>query len=230
MLRRNHITDVFPHLCPTRPSGEIMPVDDQQAELFCESSRFVSCVGWRVMDIDVSPDIPSRRRVFVDPRGASPEASAIGGVHLNVEPWRSGIAMLICWRKFAEPCPEQITLCRSVSAATRWHPFPNVHWEEVTLGKSPANKSDGGDDIRHALKDGNCINISCVPGHKRFLIGQRQGRRETPEILLGVPTYMMRVWATIIPRREYEERDPGIHAGLNRFQSPPLNIRGGCLL
>src|ERR1051325_10814497 len=45
-LRRDHITDVFPHLCPAEPGGKLPPVDPVQVERFLDGLAGFRVLPW----------------------------------------------------------------------------------------------------------------------------------------------------------------------------------------
>ncbi len=134
-LRRHRITDVFPHLCPVEPTGQLPPVNPVQVERFLDALN-----GTRVMPWIGGPNGTSAR--LTDSRWRTAFASSarelltvhprFAGVHLNIEPLPSGDRdFLLLLDELRRVLPRGKVL--SVAAyppPTRWHPFPEVHWEE----------------------------------------------------------------------------------------------------
>jgi hypothetical protein len=63
----HNIVDVFPHLCPCQPTGEIAAVDPQQTRQFLlimDNMRVIPWVGG-VLDVHVFPNSSPWRRRFV---------------------------------------------------------------------------------------------------------------------------------------------------------------------
>lgn len=96
--RDNGIRDLYPHLTPTQPSGAVAASDDAQIERFLDHSN-----GLRVL-----PWIGGRRDKHIEPNDAATAGRFVAsvselmrrhprlaGVHLNVEPWKSGDAGML---------------------------------------------------------------------------------------------------------------------------------------
>lgn len=233
-LKKQHITDVFPHLCPTRPDGAIMPVDDRQTEMFLKEFQGFRVLPWvgGVIDADVTPDIPKRRKVFVKSiADLLRRHPTLAGVHLNVEPWPSGHAnMLVLLEEIRAAMPKGKLL--SVAAyppPTYWHPFPEVHWDEAYF-KEVAKRVDQMAVMMYdaAQKDGKLYQYLMRSWTRQILdwTADLDGHK-SPSILLGVPTYDD---AGVGYHRPEVENLPnallGIHAGLGSYKTLPAHYQG----
>jgi len=235
LMKRNGVRDIFPHLCPTTPKGEIMPVDDRQTEVLLREAGNIRVLPWvgGVLDADVSPDIASRRQTFTRSiRALLLRHPKLAGVHLNVEPWPSGNKnMLVLLDEIRQALPPGKLL--SVAAyppPTRWHPFPEVHWEEDYF-KQVASRVDQMAVMMYdtALKDPKLYQHLMRGWTQQILDWSAQAKRP-PEILLGVPTYDD---AGVGYHNPDVENLPfalmGIHAGLASYPKPPAHYAGAAV-
>ena len=135
-LREHGITDVFPHLCPAEPNGDLPPVDARQVETFLDVFEGFRVLPWigGPNGVSARPSDLKWRKHFVDKvRGLLETHPRFAGVHLNIEPLPSGdrdfIALL---QEVRAGLPRgRILSVAAYPPPTRWHPFPDVHWEEV---------------------------------------------------------------------------------------------------
>ncbi len=142
----NHLTDVFPHLCPCEISGALPPVDDAQVERFLEA--LPNC---RVMPWIGGPSPSPARYVDADWRAAFCQSirallaahPRLAGIHLNIEPMASGdAAYLTLLDELHRALPAgKILSIAAYPPPTRWHPFPDVHWNEAYF-REVAKRSD----------------------------------------------------------------------------------------
>jgi len=236
-LRRHHVTDVFPHLCPTTTTGEVMPVDAGQTERFLDELTGFRVLPWvgGVMDGDVTPDIPRRRKLFVQSIATLLRRHPrLSGVHLNVEPWPSGhrsMLTLLDDIRAALP-PGKILSVAAYPPPTHWHPFPEVHWEEAYF-KEVAKRVDQmavmmydtsirhGKLYQHVMRSWTrqVLDWTSTPGVER-----------PPAILLGVPTYDDAGSGYHDPKVENTANALlGIHGGLNDYPSLPPHYQGAAV-
>ena len=135
LLRRNGITDVFPLVAPAGQSGRLPLVDHEQAERFLDGLAgfrvmpWVGCVVGKIR----RPDDPNWRATFVGSLAALIHMHPrLAGIQLNLEPCPSGnrafLALLDELRQ-ALP-PGKLLSVAAFPPPTRWHPFPEVHWQE----------------------------------------------------------------------------------------------------
>jgi hypothetical protein len=145
-LRRNHILDVFPHLCPSSPYGKLPEVNDAQVE------RFLSAFdGFRVMPWIGAPAGPSARTsnakwcaAFIgDITNLLATHPRFAGVQINIEPLTSGDKDFLNLLEQIHAALPKGTLL-SVAAyppPTRWQPSAEVHWDKAYFGEV-AKRSD----------------------------------------------------------------------------------------
>lgn len=233
-LRQRHITDVFPHLCPTRLTGEIMPVDDAQTERFLQEFQGFHVLPWvgGIMDSDITPDIPKRRQAFVDSIASLLQKHPqLAGIHLNVEPWPSGNrSMILLLQEIRNIMPKDKTL--SVAAyppPTRWHRFSTVHWEEAYF-KEVAGHVDQMAVMMYdtSLWDGKLYQALMRSWTREILDWtSAMGSQKPPAILLGVPTYDDAGVGYHDPKVEsLTNALLGIHSSLNGYPSLPASYQG----
>jgi hypothetical protein len=226
-LRRHHITDIFPHLCPAGPNGHLPPIDYAQAERFLDA-----LAGFRVMPWIGGPNGATVR--LHDPKWRSAFAAEVrslllahprfAGVQVNIEPLPNGDTNFLALLDELRPAlPEGKAL--SVAAyppPTRWHPYPDVHWDENYFRQVASRCDqmavmmyDAGQRIPKAYQ-------SLMADWTREVLAWSGGK----SVLLGVPTYDD-------PDVDYHRPDvenltnalPGVHRGL-AGQDLPANYQG----
>jgi hypothetical protein len=134
-LRRHHITDVFPHLCPAEPMGSLPPIDAKQTEQFLDIFSGFRVLPWTggPNGSSVRANEPRWRAAFITGVSALIEQHPrLAGVHLNVEPLPSGdMDFILLLKELRAALPrEKLLSVAAYPPPTRWHPFPDVHWEE----------------------------------------------------------------------------------------------------
>lgn len=135
LLRQHHIKDVFLHLCPSDPYGNLPEVDNAQTE------RFLAAFSdFRVMPWIGAPAGPSARTASAKWRASFVQSitnllnahPAFAGVQINIEPLSSGDKdFLVLLDQIHAALPKGKLL--SVAAyppPTRWQPTLEVHWDE----------------------------------------------------------------------------------------------------
>lgn len=137
MLADKGITDLFPHLAPTRPNGKLPGHDDAQLERFLSAAeqhgqRVIPWLGG-VFELHCHPANAKWRARFIESIVALlGDHPRLAGVQLNIEPWPSGDPdCLLLLEELRAALPEDRVL--SVAAyppPTRWQPTPEVHWDE----------------------------------------------------------------------------------------------------
>lgn len=222
LLRSNHITEVFPHLCPASLTGALPAVDHVQAERLLDVLS-----GLRVMPWIGGPNggsVPLKdqewRQTFTSEiRSLFDRHPRFAGVHLNVEPLPSGDAdFLNLLDDVRAALPEGKLL--SVAAyppPTRWHPFEDVHWNE--------------EYFREVAKRSNQLAVMMydtairVPKSYQQLMADWTEEvlawSEGKSVLLGVPTYSDAGVGYHHPHVEnITNALRGIHQGLSRLPLP----------
>jgi hypothetical protein len=135
LLKQQHVKDIFPHLCPSDPYGNLPAINDAQAERF-----LAQLSDFRVMPWIGGPAGPSTRysnakwrttfiREITNMLSAHP---GFAGVQINVEPLTSGDKdFIILLEQLHAALPKGKLL--SVAAyppPTRWQRSSDVHWDE----------------------------------------------------------------------------------------------------
>ncbi len=226
-LRRHHITDVFPHLCPADSTGRIPAVDAAQVERFLDAFT-----GFRVLPWiggpnggDVRLDDEKWRAQFVsDARGLLSAHPRLAGVQVNVEPLPSGdtnFLKLLAEIRAALPAGKLLSIA-AYPPPTAWHCFPEVHWEE-TYFRAVARRSD---QMAVMAYDAG----QSIPKTYQKLMADWTEEiltwSEGKELLVGVPTYADANVGYHDPRVEnLTNALLGIHRGLSR-RLVPENYRG----
>lgn len=135
-LRRHHITDVFPHLCPAEPDGKLPAVDSAQVERFLDAFEGYRVLPWiggpvgssvRLNQLKWRIAFASNVQKFIlaHPR--------LAGVQINVEPLPSGdpdFLSLLAELHAVLP-PGKLLSIAAYPPPTRWHPYADVHWDET---------------------------------------------------------------------------------------------------
>jgi len=217
-LRRRGIKDVFPHLCPAEPTGHLPAVDARQVEQFLEMFSEFRVMPWigGPNGSSVRANSGKWREAFVaDIRELLAQHPRLAGVHLNVEPWRSGdkdFLVLLDAVRAALP-PGKLLSLAAYPPPTRWHRFPDVHWEEDYF-REVARRCD---QLAVMMYDAG----QRIPKtYQRLMADWTREVLEWSEgkaILLGVPTYDDAGVGYHDPRVEnLRNALLGIHTGLAR--------------
>lgn len=226
-LRRHHITDVYPHLCPAEPTGELPPVDANQVETFLDAFREFRVLPWvggpHGSNVRLH-DLKWRAAFIKNVRELLTKHPRFAGVHLNVEPLPSGdkdFLLLLDELRSALP-PGKILAVAAYPPPTRWHPFPDVHWDEAYF-RQVAKRCD---QIAVMMYDAS----QKIPKTYQKLMADWTREvlewNEGKAILLGVPTYED---AGVRYHHANVENLTnalfGIHRGLSR-NAIPVNYQG----
>lgn len=226
-LRRHHITDVFPHLCPADSTGAIPSVDPVQVERFLDAFT-----GFRVLPWIGGPnggevrldDGKWRARFASELRALFAAHPRLAGVQVNVEPLPTGdtnFLKLLTEIRAALPAGKLLSIA-AYPPPTIWHRFPEVHWEKAYF-REVARRSDQMAVMAYDAGQG-------IPKTYRGLMADWTEEilawSEGKEILIGVPTYADHNVGYHDPRVEnLTNALLGIHQGLSRHPVPP-NYRG----
>ncbi len=192
-LQRNRIRTVYPHLCPAQMNGRIAPYDAEQVERFLDHTQKYDIVAmpWigGVFEGSARVHDPQWRRNFVDSvEELVKNHPRIAGVQVNIEPMPSGNTDFLLLLDELRPALDG----RSLSVAaypppTKWHPFPDVHWEPEYLHEV-AGRSD---QVAVMMYD------TAIKFEKFYILLMKQWTKElidavaetNCELLLGVPAY-----------------------------------------
>jgi hypothetical protein len=93
LLKSNHITDVFPHLCPADPFGKLPDSDSRQIERFLNAFEGFRVIPWigGPSGAQVRVDDEKWRSKFINSiTNLIREHPRLAGVQLNIEPMSSG--------------------------------------------------------------------------------------------------------------------------------------------
>jgi len=228
LLANHGVKYVYPHLCPCAPGGRIAQVDPSQTERFLDHFADFAVLPWigGVLDVHCSPESPQWRMNFVssvvDLLDSHPR---LAGVHLNIEPMPTGNQRFLeLLEEIRQAMPDKKIL--SVAAyppPTRWHPFPNVHWDEPYF-RQVARRVD---QLACMMYDTG-IKLPKLYQHVMSawtadVITWSDGT----QVLLGVPAYDDPGTGYHYPKVEnLRNALRGIHAGLGCFQTLPDNYAG----
>ena len=226
-LRRHHITDVFPHLCPAEPDGNLPPVDAAQVERFLDGFA-----GFRVLPWIGGPNGTSARLQKSEWRAAFTANvqklvaahPRLAGVQINLEPLPSGdpnFLRLLEELRLALP-REKLLSVAAYPPPTRWHPYKDVHWDDAYF-REVARCSD---QLAVMMYDAG----QRIPKAYQRLMADWTHEvlawSEGKHVLLGVPTYDDSGVGYHNPKVEnLPNALLGIHRGLSRAGSP-TNYQG----
>jgi hypothetical protein len=226
-LRRHHVTDVFPHLCPVELHGKLPAVDSEQTERFLDEFTGFKVMPWiggpsgavvRLYESKWRAEFAKNVRALLmaHPRFA--------GIHLNVEPLTSGdtnFLQLLTDLRAALP-PDKIISVAAYPPPTRWHPFEDAHWDEAYFREVSRHV----DQLVVMMYDAGQHNpktyVKLMADWTPEVLTWSSGK----SVLLGIPTYED-------PGVEYHYANVenitnallGIHRGLSR-QALPTNYQG----
>jgi hypothetical protein len=225
--RAQHITDLFPHLCPAAHTGEIPPVDDAQVQRFLAEFSGARVMPWiggpAVTRVDQSN--PQWRAKFAASATALlARHPGFAGVHLNVEPLTSGDRdFLVLLEELRAALPRgKILSLAAYPPTTIWQRIPAVHWDEPYFREVSRRV----DHLAVMMYD---TALRAPKLYQRLMADWTQEVlpwSEGKPVLLGVPTYED-------AHTEYHRPDVenlrnallGIHAGLQR-NALPANYQG----
>lgn len=129
------ITHLFPHVCPCDPSGALPPVDPDQTERFLNQFKDCKVIPWigGVLDAHCFPESVAWRSEFVASTvGLLRRYPGFSGIQVNIEPMPSGdpdFLLLLGELRAALPAGKILSVA-AYPPPTRWHPVPEVHWDE----------------------------------------------------------------------------------------------------
>lgn len=135
-LRRHHIRDIYPHVCPVQPDGKLPESDSKQVERFLNEFS-----GFRVFPWVGGPNGSAarltnkrwREQFVSEIRQMLDRYPTFAGVHLNVEPLSSGDEdyLHLLEEIRAKLPPGRLLSVAAYPPPTRWHPSADVHWDEA---------------------------------------------------------------------------------------------------
>lgn len=228
-LRANHIRDLYPHLCPCSKTGEIAPSDSAQVERFLDAFKGFRVMPWvgGVNGSDAMVSDAKWRSTFVQSCVLFlEEHPRLAGVHVNIEPVRSGskdYLLLLDEMKQNLP-PGKLLSIAAYPPPTRWQPSQDVHWDE-TYSREVARRVDQASVMMYdtSLRLPKFYQELMRDWTQKVLIWYA-GR----EVLLGVPAYEdPGVGYHDAQTENISNSLSGIHAGLNSPMQE--NYRGVCI-
>jgi len=231
LIKKQGMRFLFPHLCPCHPDGTIARVDPEQTERFLDHLSGFEVIPWigGVFQNHCTPARPGWRKNFVYSTLALFKAHPrLAGVQINIEPMPSGnpdFLLLLDELKAALP-PGKILSVAAYPPPTRWHPFPEVHWEEEYF-REVASRCD----LIAPMMYDTAIRFPKVYQQlmKSWTREVLEWSGETP-VLLGLPAYDDAGSGYHHPDVEnLEHALKGIHAGLAGFEKLPKNYQGVAL-
>lgn len=222
---------LFPHLCPCHPDGTIDKVDTAQTERFLDHFSAFEVLPWigGILDSHCSPDSPGWRKNFVTSTLSLLQAHPrFAGVQINIEPMPSGnpdFLKLLDELKAALPAGKILSVA-AYPPPTRWHPFPEVHWEEDYF-REVAKRCD----LIAPMMYDTALRFPKLYQHlmKSWTQEVIDWSGDTP-VLLGLPAYDDANTGYHRPDVEnLEIAIPGIHAGLSEYKNLPKHYFGVAL-
>jgi len=228
LLASHGMKYVFPHLCPSNPNGRIALVDPEQTERFLDHFEGFKVIPWigGVLGVQCKPESSKWRANFVSSAIELLQSHPrLAGVQINIEPMPTGNpGFLILLEDLRRVMPDRKIL--SVAAyppPTRWHPVPEVHWDESYFRQVSARA----DQLAVMMYD------TAIKWQKpyRHLMSEWTVEiliwGQESEVLLGLPVYDDAGVGYHHPRVENLSNSlMGIHAGLSRFQQRPAHYSG----
>jgi hypothetical protein len=227
-LRRHHITDIYPHLCPARRTGEIAAVDPAQAKQFIlmmDEFRIMPWVGGILGDHVKLASHQWQNKFVESVRDLLHTYPGLSGIHINIEPLPSGnTAFISLLRKLRRRMPSgKIISIAAYPPPTIYQRTSDVHWDE--------------DYYRDISREAHQMVVMMYDTSLRFQkLYQHLMKRWTREVLawsektdvlLGIPVYADHGVTYHHPRVENIRNSlAGIHAGLSQYKNLPGNYQG----
>lgn len=146
LCAQNHLSDLFPHLCPCDVTGNLPPVDNAQVERFLDvlpGCRVFPWVGGPSQMCARYAEADWRQTFCASIRTLLEAHPRLAGIHLNIEPLPSGDAAFLTLLEDIRRAlpPGKLLSIAAYPPPTRWHPFPSVHWDEAYF-REVARRSD----------------------------------------------------------------------------------------
>ncbi len=226
-FRKHGITDIFPHLCPSDIDGTLPATDAVQVEKFLDHFDGFRVMPWVGGPNGAGAQLSNSRwrvRFVAHVRRLLTRHPRLAGIHLNIEPLPSGdgdYLHLLDELRSALPNGKILSIA-AYPPPTRWHPFPDVHWDEQYF-REVAKRVD---QLAVMMYDAG----QKIPKTYRKLMSDWAVEvlrwSDNKPVLLGVPTYEDAAVDYHEPHVEnITNALSGIHAGLVRGGSP-ANFQG----
>lgn len=220
----NHLTDLFPHLCPCELNGALPAVNGTQTELFLDAltpaCRVLPWIGGPG-PFPARYENPEWRAAFCASVRSLLEAHPrLAGVQLNIEPLPSGNAeylKLLEELRAALP-PGKILSVAAYPPPTRWQPNPDIHWDEAYFRQVAVRV----DQLAVMMYD---TSIRLPKPYEKLMADWTEEILRWSEgkpVLLGLAAYDDAGVGYHHPEAENLAHGlAGIHAGLLRAKAPP---------
>ncbi len=227
-LRDHRIADVYPHLCPSSPQGDIAPVDGAQVERLLDATEGLRVMPWvgGAWGHQAHPEREGWRRRFAgsiaDLLRAHPR---LAGVHINIEPVPSGsAAFLEVLEAVRAALPEGKVLSVSAHPPPLSLPLPKTGWEYGYFAEVAARS----DQIAVMAYNTGLVHPKLYQAQvASWTRGVLQASDEA-EILIGVPTYDDEGVHHLASVEKVDSALLGIHAGL-LDSGAPAHYQGAAL-
>lgn len=230
-LRARHIRDVFPHLAPSSPAGNLLQPDHAQLEVFLDALDQQRVMPWigGVYHRDVRADSARwRARFIADAVALLKRHPRLAGVHLNIEPWPSGDPHLLV---LLDELRAALPAGKVLSVAAYPPPVPvignlKVHWTPAYI-RQVARRVD---HMAFMCYDsGLKVKKPYVALMARWTVKILDATRGT-ETLLGLPAYDDHGAPWHSPDVENLETGmAGVHQGLLTLGATPEHYQGVAL-
>jgi len=227
-LKRHHITDVFPHLCPTSSNGVIPKVNDEQAEQFLEGFKEFRVLPWVGGSTDgtASPEKASWRANFVRSVSALlAKHPRMAGIHLNIEPCPDGsedLFSLLDDLRRSLPKGKMLSIA-AYPPPTVWQRSTDVHWGRAYYAKVASRV----DQMVVMMYD---TSIHYEKPYRSLMCSWTQEVLDwsaPTKVLLALPAYEDEGVGYHDPSVEnLQNALLGIHAGLSNSEPLPQNYQG----
>ena len=192
-LSEHKIATVYPHLCPTRYDGRIAPYDDLQIERFLDlaESGGIKVIPWigGVRNESARPaDADWRRNFVASVDELLKKHPRLAGVQVNIEPMPSrDIDFLYVLDELRPALRGRILSVAAYPPPTRWHRFPDVHWEVHYINRI----------ARHCDQLAVMMYDTAIPLEKFYVSLMTHWTQMTTgalhgtgcELILGIPAY-----------------------------------------
>ena len=236
LCRDNGIRDVYPHLTPTLADGAMAAADDAQIERFLDHSQGLRVLPWigGRRGTHIAPnDMAKTARFVASVAALMKRHPRLAGVHLNVEPWKSGDAGML---QLLEDLKAAIGTNKILSISgyppqSEWYPL-RLAWSESYYRQVAARC----DQIAVMLYD---CSLHDAKLYRWFVARWSRAvldwtRDSQTEVLLGVPTYGAAGPATgplyHDPRVENLSNSlGGLHRALSDASKLPGNYAGAAI-
>jgi Glycosyl hydrolases family 18 len=227
-LLENHITNLYPHVAPCLPTGEIAPVNPHQTNQFLELMSSFQVMPWvgGVLDKHVFPESAEWRQQFI--RSIQQLLStypSLKGIHVNIEPLPSGYTAyldLLHELKQSLP-PDKILSIAAFPPPTVFQPSTYVHWDKAFFQQV----SQYADQLVVMMYDTGLRHQKLYQHLMKHWAQEILEWSPDREILFGLPAYDDYGVKYHHPRVENLQNSLlGIHAALIKYVELPNNYKG----